>query len=245
LAIITNGGGETETVRAKKISSVLNIYEPEYEIAPDEVILCHTPMKPIIHQYTNSKILITGTGDIKSVMREYSFNNFITSEEYALIYPNLFPHFFVDELMQRNDRRKVIKEVEERLKCSLDREPEIKAIFMLTDVIRWELNMQLFSDMLISTNGVPGEIRHPSLEQFVNFHLACADLIYKDTFPIPRFAAGSFFYSLQHLFQLKYKRDIEYKLYGKPSPVIFNYASKIKIKIIFNNIYRADHIRKI
>ena len=100
---------------------------------------------------------------------------------------------------------------------------------MLTDVIRWEINVQLFSDLLISKNGIPGSIRENNEPQVVDFHLCAQDLLYKDTFNMPRIAAGAFWHSLEHVFFLKYKRRIEYNLYGKPSSKIFEYASKFKL----------------
>ena len=101
---------------------------------------------------------------------------------------------------------------------------------MMTDVIRWEMNVQLFSDLLISNNGIPGTIRSPEEPQKVEFHLCSHDLVYKDNFVLPRIAAGAFWYSLEHLFFMKYKRKIDFILYGKPSPTIFNYASNYFFK---------------
>lgn len=98
---------------------------------------------------------------------------------------------------------------------------------MLTDVVRWELNVQLFSDLLISKNGVQGTLRSAEEKQFVDFHLCSLDLLYKDSFSIPRFASGAFWYSFEHLFLMKHKRKVEYVLYGKPSTLIFECASKI------------------
>jgi predicted glycosyltransferase len=43
-------------------------------------------------------VLITGTGDIHSVMKEYKFKKYITSLEYASLFPNIFPPFFADQL---------------------------------------------------------------------------------------------------------------------------------------------------
>jgi HAD superfamily hydrolase (TIGR01456 family) len=97
---------------------------------------------------------------------------------------------------------------------------------MLTDVIRWEVNVQLMSDILISKNGIPGSIRGANEKQHVEFHLASEDLLYQDSFKIPRIASGSFFFSLNHLFNMKYKRSIDYILYGKPSRKIFEFAKK-------------------
>jgi len=112
------------------------------------------------------------------------------------------------------------------LKTSLSDFIPIKSIFMLTDVLRWEVNVQLFSDLLISDKGIPGTIRSRETDQFVDFHLCGKDLVYKDVFSLPRIAAGTFWFSLEHLFERKYKRGIQHVLYGKPSPKIFEYASE-------------------
>ena len=130
-------------------------------------------------------------------------------------------------------RKKTIKTVEERLQTSLSEFIPIRAIFMLTDVVRWEINVQLFSDLLISENGVPGTIRSIDSKQCVDFHLCGKDLVYKDVFSLPRIAAGTFWYSLERLFFLKYKRKIDHVLYGKPSPKIFEYASNIIVEVNF------------
>lgn len=54
-------------------------------------------MKDIKFKNTDN-LLITGTGDIESVAKSYNFNTYITIDEYASIYPHLFPHFFVEHL---------------------------------------------------------------------------------------------------------------------------------------------------
>ncbi len=103
---------------------------------------------------------------------------------------------------------------------------------MLTDVIRWEVNVQLMSDIIISKDGIPGTIRESNEKQHAEFHLASEDLLYKDAFNIPRIASGSYFFSLNHLFGMKYNRSIDYILYGKPSKKIFEFA---KTQIQDNN----------
>jgi hypothetical protein len=99
---------------------------------------------------------------------------------------------------------------------------------MYTDVLRWEVNIQTFMDLLISKNGIPGTIRTKEDKQFVEFHLCSEDLLYKDEFHLPRNSAvGTFFISLDNLMQKVYNKNIEYTLYGKPSKKMFDYASKI------------------
>ncbi len=78
---------------------------------------------------------------------------------------------------------------------------------------------------MISQNGIPGINRHPHQKQFVEFHIGSDDLLYKDTFTIPRFGAGGFVKSLLALYKEQYNTDILYKIYGKPTSQIFEYAS--------------------
>jgi hypothetical protein len=54
-------------------------------------------MKPILNKSENL-VIVTGTGDVKSVMKEYNNSNFLTVEEYANIFPHSFCHFFVEEM---------------------------------------------------------------------------------------------------------------------------------------------------
>jgi HAD superfamily hydrolase (TIGR01450 family) len=95
ISLLTNGGGEPEFKRANVINKLLGL-ENEYQIKGEEVFLCHSPMRKALEKKTDGHVLITGTGDIKSVMKHYGFENFITVEEYSQIFPDLFPNFFVD-----------------------------------------------------------------------------------------------------------------------------------------------------
>ncbi len=85
--------------------------------------------------------------------------------------------------------------------------------------------------MLISENGVPGTIRPIDSKQNIHVHVCGKDLVYKDDFPIPRIAAGTFWHSLELLFFMKYNKKIDHTLYGKPSTKIFEYASKFSFDI--------------
>ena len=121
--------------------------------------------------------------------------------------------------------KRIKSEVETRLGKEMDKLLKIDSVMMMTDVTRWEVNVQLISDIIISRDGIPGTIRNISEKQHVECHIACIDLLYKDHFHMPRIAAGTFFYSLNHIFHRKYNREIDYEMYGKPSHKIFDYAS--------------------
>jgi hypothetical protein len=70
----------------------------DIKIKKEEVFLCHSPMKPILQSYGDHTVLITGTGDPKSVMKEYNHMQFLTVEEYMVLFPHMFCHFFVEEM---------------------------------------------------------------------------------------------------------------------------------------------------
>ena len=79
--------------------------------------------------------------------------------------------------------------------------------------------------MLISQQGIPGTYRKSHEKQFVDLHIGSDDLLYKDTFSIPRLAAGSFVKTVSTLLKEQYNIDILYNLYGKPGNNIFEWAS--------------------
>lgn len=62
---------------------------------------------------------------------------------------------------------------------------------MATDIRNWEINVQIFLDLLISKDGIPGSVRSNNEKQFVEFHLAIEELLYKDEFVRPRIAGGN------------------------------------------------------
>ena len=239
IAILTNGGGETEQQRARKLSKILKL-SPKEKILPEEVILCHSPMKEALKQYSKGLMLISGTGKINEVMLNYGFKNYITTQEYSTMFPEMFP-FFMDLNRDPLKIEKMKKIVGKRIKRDLTTFPKINAIVQITDMTRWEINIQLFSDLLISKDGIPGTILNSNQPQQVDYHLACLDLLYMDKFPIPRFACGSFFYCLQNLFKMKYGRNIDFTDYGKPSKIIYQYAKRQILKHIgkkkLTNIY--------
>ena len=77
----------------------MNLDSDSIKLKAEEVFLCHSPMKEVLQtKYKNKNIIITGTGDLISLMKEYDHCNFITVEEYISLYPNAFCPFFVEEM---------------------------------------------------------------------------------------------------------------------------------------------------
>ena len=235
LSILTNGGGDTEQARALQYSKLLNL-PSQYRLKPSEIILCHSPMKDALLKYKqrNQLLLVSGTGKINKVLLNYGFRNFITTEEYTHMFPEMFP-FFYNFSFSKASIQHMKDIVSKRIGKTITSFPPIAAIVQLNDLVKWEINSQLFSDILISPNGIPGKVLNVDEPQKVEYHLACLDMLYMDKFPIPRYACGAFFVCLENLVKMRYGRRINYIEYGKPSTVLFDYARKQLIK---NNAHR-------
>jgi hypothetical protein len=47
-------------------------------------------MRPVIAENKSDTLLMAGIGNTEMIMKEYECNNFISVDEYLLIYPHLF-----------------------------------------------------------------------------------------------------------------------------------------------------------
>jgi ribonucleotide monophosphatase NagD (HAD superfamily) len=92
--LITNAGGQPEQSRADLTSNIIGL-EENHKFSKNEIFLCHTPMRPELKKYKDEIILITGVGVLDILMKEYEVEKYITTDEYADIYPEMFPYFFI------------------------------------------------------------------------------------------------------------------------------------------------------
>jgi len=114
---------------------------------------------------------------------------------------------------------------------ALKRELQFHAIMLWSDAVNLELNMQLFSDLLVSKDGRLGQSqRGPGDKQFVKFLLSNPDLIYADKHPVPRHGQGILIHCLKELMREVYGiADLEYTMYGKPERLTFDYAESLLV----------------
>ena len=144
VSLITNGGGELESVRGNKISEILKL-EEKYKFKEKEVFLCHTPMKDLISQYKDKFILITGINRCDEVIESYGFSKYMTIFEYFSIFDQIVPLYsFISSQEQKNT---IKQKVESRLGVNLNNHdlPQVHAIFIMTDVVNWEINAQVIT----------------------------------------------------------------------------------------------------
>ncbi|XP_061678486.1 haloacid dehalogenase-like hydrolase domain-containing 5 isoform X2 [Syngnathoides biaculeatus] len=100
----------------------------------------------------------------------------------------------------------------------------IDAVILFGEPIRWETNLQLIVDVLL-TNGKPdrnwNSVAYPQIPL-----LACnMDLLWMAEAKNPRFGHGMFLLCLESLYKKVTGHDLKYEaLIGKPSVVTYNYA---------------------
>ncbi|KAL5013871.1 hypothetical protein ScPMuIL_008141 [Solemya velum] len=100
--------------------------------------------------------------------------------------------------------------------------PRIEAVILFGEPVRWETNLQLIIDVLM-TNGLPiaapREIPYPHLPI-----LACnMDLLWMAEASMPRFGHGCFLHCLESLYQKISGRELKYTaLIGKPSELTYH-----------------------
>ena len=70
---ITNGGGVLEEKKCKTLKTKLGINS----ITSDQILLAHTPMKDLVSQYKDSRVLIMGSDEVLTVAKQYGITSII------------------------------------------------------------------------------------------------------------------------------------------------------------------------
>ena len=123
------------------------------KVNESNVILPHHALKNKLEEYKKNKNLIVIGGidnEIHDIMKEYNFNNYITSNEVSKIFPEMFPYYYY----LKKDMS-FLEKVENRTLLNLKKFYPIKGIVQLSKITNWSIDLQLFSDLLISPNGIP------------------------------------------------------------------------------------------
>ena len=199
------------------------------KVNESNVILPHHALKNKLEEYKKNKNLIVIGGidnEIHDIMKEYNFNNYITSNEVSKIFPEMFPYYYY----LKKDIS-FLEKVENRTLLNLKKFYPIKGIVQLSKITNWSIDLQLFSDLLISPNGIPGSVRKKEQKQFVDYHLFESNTldIKKNIKENPIIDNGLFFPFLNYIYTRKFNTNIQFIDYSKNSNLIFDYLNK-KVK---------------
>lgn len=204
VVFVTNAGNSLRQTKAEQLSHLL-----EVEVSPDQVVMSHSPLR-LFTQFHEMCVLVSGQGPVLEVAHNVGFQNVVTIDMLRKAYPLL-------DMVDHNRRPKDVVPPSKDL-------PPIEAIVLFGEPIRWETNLQLIVDVLL-TNGRPGQavtsLHYPHIPV-----LACnMDLLWVAEAKNPRFGHGMFLVCLESIYKKITGRDLQYEaLIGKPSVVTYDYA---------------------
>jgi len=207
----TNGFG-LKKVKAEILSKLLEI-----EISPQQLVMSQSPLE-MMTSYHDKCCLISGPehdGGSIQVAKNLGFTNIVTIDEVRAAFPYLD---WVDR--NRWAKNDVIND---------PNFPKIDAVVLLGEPIRWETNLQLIIDVIIS-NGRPAE-KSSNCDDVIKQLPVIAvnlDLQWMAKAATPRFGHGAFLLCLESLYKKMTGLDLEYEaLIGKPSIVTYLYSKDL------------------
>lgn len=201
---VTNAGNMLRQGKAKQLSKWLDV-----QVEPEQVVMSHSPLK-MFHQFHHKHVLVSGQGPVLEIAKNLGFTKITTIETLRQTFPMLD--------MVDHHRRHVAP-------CAFEKYfPKIEAVILFGEPVRWETNLQLIIDVLLS-NGMPNrspkDIPYPHLPI-----LACnMDLFWMSEACTPRFGHGCFMHCLECLYQKVSGKELRYTaLIGKPSEITYQHS---------------------
>ncbi|XP_077435027.1 haloacid dehalogenase-like hydrolase domain-containing 5 isoform X4 [Vanacampus margaritifer] len=156
-------------------------------------------------------VLVSGQGPITDIARTLGFKKVVSMEQLREQHPLL-------DMVDHNRTPQAASNVGHKF-------PQIEAVLLFGEPVRWETNLQLLVDVLL-TNGRPSDAYDWSPEQLPV--LACnMDLLWMAEAPSPRFGHGMFLLCLESAYKKLTGRELSYRaLLGKPSLLTYRFAER-------------------
>nr|XP_056703087.1 haloacid dehalogenase-like hydrolase domain-containing 5 [Euleptes europaea] len=204
VVFVTNAGNCLRQKKADQLSHILGV-----PISQDQVIMSHSPLR-MFKRYHDKCVLVSGQGPLLDIAKHLGFRQLITIDRLREIYPLL-------DMVDHDRRPKTLHAPAVEL-------PKIEAIVLFGEPVRWETNLQLIIDVLL-TSGYPGNPYSPSPYPHIPV-LACnVDLMWLAEAQSPRFGHGTFMVCLENIYKKITGKELRYEaLIGKPSEVTYHYA---------------------
>ncbi|XP_053723887.1 haloacid dehalogenase-like hydrolase domain-containing 5 [Synchiropus splendidus] len=206
VVFVTNAGSCRAQEKAAQLSHLLDV-----QVAPEQVVLSHSPLQ-MMSRFHDNRVLVSGQGPVVAIAHSLGFKNVVTIEDLKEQYPLLD--------MVEHKRFKPSSLAQQKF-------PRIDAIILFGEPIRWETNLQLLIDVLL-TNGCPDLPYEPQPPQQLPV-LACnMDLVWMAEAPSPRFGHGIFLLCLESVYRKITGLELKYEvLLGKPSLLTYQYAEHL------------------
>ncbi|KFP40859.1 Cat eye syndrome critical region protein 5, partial [Chlamydotis macqueenii] len=204
VVFVTNAGNCLRQEKADQLSHLLGV-----PISQDQVMMSHSPLR-MFKRYHEKCVLVSGQGPLLDIARDLGFCQPVTIETLREKYPLL-------DVVDHDRRPNVLYPSAVEL-------PKIEAVVLFGEPVRWETNLQLIIDVLL-TSGYPGNPYHHGSYPHIPV-LACnMDLMWVAEAQSPRFGHGTFMVCLENIYKKITGKDLKYEaLMGKPSKLTYQYA---------------------
>nr|XP_057910640.1 haloacid dehalogenase-like hydrolase domain-containing 5 isoform X1 [Doryrhamphus excisus] len=207
VVFVTNAGSCQRQQKARQLSRLLDV-----QIAPEQVILSYSPLQ-MLRSFHDKCVLVSGQGPVRDIANTLGFQKVVSMEQLREHHPLL-------DMVDHNRRPKPSANPLQKL-------PRIEAVVLFGEPVRWETNLQLLVDVLL-TNGDPGSAYETQLSAQLPV-LACnVDLVWMAEAPSPRFGHGMFMLCLESAYKKLTGRELQYQaLLGKPGLLTYQYAEHV------------------
>uniref|UniRef100_A0A8C8SHH5 Haloacid dehalogenase-like hydrolase domain-containing 5 n=1 Tax=Pelusios castaneus TaxID=367368 RepID=A0A8C8SHH5_9SAUR len=204
VVFVTNAGNCFRQAKAQELSDALGL-----EVSPEQVILSHSPLR-LFRQFHEKCMLVCGQGPVEENARNVGFQNVVTIQDVRKAFPLL-------DMVDQSRRPK-------ELPPPTTDFPTIEGVILFGEPVRWETNLQLIIDVLLSNGSLRADVAdvpYPHIPV-----LACnMDLLWMAEAKMPRFGHGIFLVCLENIYKKVTGKELKYEaLIGKPSIVTYQYA---------------------
>ncbi|XP_018600149.2 haloacid dehalogenase-like hydrolase domain-containing 5 [Scleropages formosus] len=207
VVFVTNAGNCLRQTKADQLSHLLGV-----SISQDQVVMSHSPLK-MFKKYHEKCVLVSGQGPVLDIAKNVGFSNVVSIDMVRESFPLL-------DMVDHNRRPKVPS-------TPIVTIPKIEAVVLFGEPIRWETNLQLIIDILL-TDGNLGNAHQNMMFPHLPL-LACnMDLMWMAEAHSPRFGHGTFLVCLENIYKKITGKEMKYEaLVGKPSEVTYHYAEHL------------------
>ncbi|CAB1455857.1 unnamed protein product [Pleuronectes platessa] len=204
VVFVTNAGNCLRQTKADQLSHILGV-----PITQDQVIMSHSPLR-MFKKYHEKCVLVSGQGPVLEIAKNLGFNNVVSIDMLRESYPLL-------DMVDHNRRPKLPS-------SAVVIHPKVEAVILFGEPVRWETNLQLVIDILLTNgnlNGVHQTQNRPHLPL-----LTCnMDLMWMAEANSPRFGHGTFLVCLENIYKKITGKELKYEaLMGKPSELTYHFA---------------------
>ncbi|KAL1021493.1 hypothetical protein UPYG_G00013970 [Umbra pygmaea] len=204
VVFVTNAGNCMRQTKADQLSHILGV-----PIDTEQVMMSHSPLR-MFKKYHDKCVLVSGQGPVLEIAKNLGFQNVVSIDILRESFPLL-------DMVDHNRRPKVPSSPIANL-------PTVEVVILFGEPIRWETNLQLIIDILLTNGNLNGAHDNQKLPHLPL--LACnMDLMWMAEAQSPRFGHGTFLVCLENIYKKITGKDLKYEaLMGKPSELTYHFA---------------------